>query len=294
MTRAWILSTLVTVGVLSVTAAAYLRVQSQTVKIQLVGGRDAYNLYLVRGAGGTSLALIREKGVVLVDTMLPDWSGPIRQAITDITSQPVTTIINTHAHSDHTGGNASFPTAGEIIAHHRTKDHMLTMGAFATPNARFLPNTILTDSMSLFDGPDRIELRYFGPAHTDGDLVVMFPQYRVAYMGDLFPSKAAPVIDRTFGGSGVTFPQTLASALIEIKSFADRIITGDGSRLALNDLQEYADFNREFLEAVRSARQQGKTAGEAAAMLELSDRYKGYDMQRTQMNVDAIYEELKK
>lgn len=294
MTRASGPSTLVAVCVLSVTAAAYLPVQPQTVKIQLVGGRDAYNLYLVHGAGGTALALIREKGVVLVDTMLPDWSGPIRQAITDITHLPVTTIINTQAHSDHTGGNASFPTASEIIAHQRTKDRMLTMGPFATPNARFLPNTILTESMSLFDGPDRIELRHFGPAHTDGDVVVIFPHYRVAYMGDLFPSKAAPVIDRTFGGSGVTFPQTLARAFIEIKSFADRIITGDGSRLALNDLQEYADFNREFLEAVKSARQQGKTAAEAAARLELPDRYKNYEMLRTRMNVEAIYDELNK
>jgi hypothetical protein len=61
-----------------------------------------------------------------------------------------------------------------------------------------------------------------------------------------------------------------------------------------NDLQEYADFNRDFLAAVQDAIRAGKTADEAAATLKLPDRYKDYDMQRAKANVQAIYAELKK
>ena len=52
------------------------------------------------------------------------------------------------------------------------------------------------------------DLLHFGPAHTDGDIVVVFPEKRTAYLGELFPDKAAPVIDTANGGSGVAFPET--------------------------------------------------------------------------------------
>ena len=60
------------------------------------------------------------------------------------------------------------------------------------------------------------------------------------------------------------------------------------------DVQEYADFNRDFLAAVRDAIATGKSADDAAASLRLSDRYKDYDMTQAKANVRAIYGELKK
>jgi hypothetical protein len=61
-----------------------------------------------------------------------------------------------------------------------------------------------------------------------------------------------------------------------------------------SDVQEYADFNRDFLAAVQEARQAGKTVDEAAATLRLPENYKAYDMQRAKANVEAIYSELRK
>jgi hypothetical protein len=61
-----------------------------------------------------------------------------------------------------------------------------------------------------------------------------------------------------------------------------------------SDVQEYADFNRDFLAAVQEARQAGKTVDEATATLRLSEKYKAYDMQRAKTNVEAIYSELPK
>jgi hypothetical protein len=60
------------------------------------------------------------------------------------------------------------------------------------------------------------------------------------------------------------------------------------------DVQEYADFNRDFLAAVQEARRAGKTADEAAETLRLPEKYKAYDMQRAKANVEAIYGELAK
>ena len=59
-----------------------------------------------------------------------------------------------------------------------------------------------------------------------------------------------------------------------------------------SDVQEYADFNRDFLMAVKEARAAGKSAAQAAATLRLPDRYRDYDMRQARANVDAIYAEL--
>ena len=58
------------------------------------------------------------------------------------------------------------------------------------------------------------------------------------------------------------------------------------------DLEEYADFNRDFVAAVRQAIAGGKTAAEAFASLQLPARYTGYDMGQARANVEAIYREL--
>ena len=50
-----------------------------------------------------------------------------------------------------------------------------------------------------------------------GDLVVVFPQKRLAHLGDLFPGKAAPSIDTANGGSAVELPRTLARIVAELK-----------------------------------------------------------------------------
>jgi hypothetical protein len=64
--------------------------------------------------------------------------------------------------------------------------------------------------------------------------------------------------------------------------------------MSIKDLQEYADFNKDFLEAVKQAIAAGKTADEAAKTLQLPERYKAYDMTNASANVKAIYKELGK
>src|SRR4051812_7429718 len=227
MTRAFVLPVLITAAVVSMPPAGAQERRPTAVRMQTLSVWDT--LYVLTGSGGNTLALMRDEGVVLVDTKLPGAGKSIQETIEAVTDKPVTTIINTHAHVDHTGGNADFPGAVQIIAQEHTKANMQRMDAFKGANQQFLPNKIVTDRLTLFDGSDRLELYYFGRGHTDGDLVVVFPEKRLAYLGDLFPGRAAPVIDTENGGSAVEFPKTLARVVAEIKGIA-RVVTGhDGS-----------------------------------------------------------------
>lgn len=281
------------------------------IRIDTLNVRDT--LYHLGAGGANALALIDEinGGVVLVGTKRPGWGQAVLDAIHQVTDLPVTTIITPHAGLDHSGGNGEFPDAVDIIAHENTRANMARLAPFAD-GAPGLPTTTFTDRHALLDGLDRIELHYFGPAHTDGDIVVVFPGKRTAYLGDLFPDRAAPVIDTANGGSGVAFPETLARAVAAIDG-VDRVITGRGplpnsyagrgrrdrgtpqarsGGMTWDDLAEYADFNRDFLAAVRASHEAGRSVDEAAANLDLPARYAGYDLRRARANVEAIYREL--
>jgi glyoxylase-like metal-dependent hydrolase (beta-lactamase superfamily II) len=262
-------------------------------------------LYMLRGGGGSSIVLVREQNVVLIDSKPRGRTQELVEAVSLVTERPITTIINTHAHLDHTGGNLDVPGVVEIIAHERARAAMQQMEAFTGPGAKFLPNKTVGDKMSLFEGRDRIDLYYFGAGHTDGDLVVVLPEHNIAYLGDLFPAKArAPRIDPAHGGSGVAFPDTLDRVVREIKGIT-RVVTGHdpgpppdaprnpyGHIQSWDDLRQYAEFNRDFLAAVRSAAAQGKSAAEAAASLALPAKYSGYDMTNAKANVEIIFKEL--
>ena len=279
------------------------------VNINTLSVRDT--LYHLSGGGANGMALIDEinGGVVLVDVGLPGWGQSMIDAVEQVTDLPVTTIINTHAHADHAGSNGEFGPGVQIVAHENTKANMAKMEGV---NAASLPTTTFTDRFSLLEGRDRIELYYFGAGHTDGDIIVVFADKGVAYLGDLVPSRATPVIDTALGGSGVAFPDTLAKAVAGIQG-VNRVITGHGPSpttyagrgrreqgtrrawsgyMTWEDLAEYADFNRDFLAAVEDAFRAGKSVTEAADTLALPERYADYGMEHARANVEAIYSEL--
>ena len=145
-------------------------------------------------------------------------------------------------------------------------------------------------------GNDRIDLRYFGRGHTNGDAWVVFPALRVMHAGDIFARKAIPLLDYNNGGSGVELPDSLAKAYDAVGKNMDYIITGHGPVMTPNDLREFAEFNRDFLNAVREGKRAGRSAEEIAKSWTIPEKYKGYappQPARLQINVENIYKETR-
>jgi glyoxylase-like metal-dependent hydrolase (beta-lactamase superfamily II) len=302
------------VGAAAVTAArAALPTAPNRVEIQYIPsmvrgrriGRDVEysSIYMLLGGGGHSLAFSSEKGIVLVNTKSPGWGKAIHDRLPEITEAPVAAIINTQPGLPYTGNNDAFAGTVPIVAHENTLVAMRQLPAFAGANARFLPNRTFTDTLTLFEGKSRVDVYYFGPAHTNGDAVVAIPFSNLAYAGELLPAREVPVIDRARGGSAVAYVDTLTKALAALKAAGIEFIVPGRAEprrgrmqvdvMAIKDLEEYRDFNRALLDAVKAAKQAGKSADQAAASLALPERFKAYGMQPAKAYVQAAYEELK-
>src|SRR5713101_6856786 len=197
-------------------------------------------------SGGNVAVFITDGGVTLVDDKLAGWGQAVLDKVKGVTSKPITRIINTHTHGDHTGNNGFFGANVEIVAHENTKTNMEKMPAFQGENAKFLPGKTYKDTMSLGSGKDKIDLYYFGAGHTSGDTFLVFPALRILHTGDMFAWKDGPYCDRTNGGSCVELPRTLQKAIAGIKD-VDTIIPGHSPMMAPQDLQAFQRFTADLL-----------------------------------------------
>jgi cyclase len=309
MRRELVLGALIVVGALSLAVSGQAPPAGPSAKAiaatKIEKVKD--NLYIITGSGvvdreafsgGNTAVFITDAGVTIVDTKLPGWGQIILDRVKTVTSKPITRIINTHTHGDHTGSNGFFGASIERIVHENTKSNMEKMDDFKGANAQFLPKTTYKDKLTVGAGKDEIDLYYFGRGHTNGDSFVVFPALRTMHVGDIFAWKALPYVDTGNGGSVVEQPQTLAKAVAGIKN-VDTIINGHIPVSTWNDLKDYATFTKEFVAFAESEMKAGKTVDQAAAEYKLDPKYKGYvvginPQVGAKSNLQIAYDELKK
>lgn len=305
MKRAVTLGLLIVIGALSLALAAQQPAGTQPIVVEVEKLKD--NLFVLRGTGGggNTAVFVQANGVTVVDTKNPGWGQPILDKIRELTPKPVTRIVNTHTHGDHTSGNVAFPASVEIVTHENTKKRMQEWrpyygrtepprNVFKESGGKGMPTRTFKDRMSIGKGNDQVDLYYFGRGHTDGDAWVVFPSLRTVHAGDIFSGKTVPFLDANNGGSGVAIADTLQKAHDTIRN-VDTIITGHSTQMTWADLKEYIAFNREFLNDVRAGKQAGRSAADVASMWKMPPKYTGYaapQPERLRDNVQVIYTEL--
>jgi cyclase len=287
MKRIIALGTIVLAGALTVAVAAQQQQPPQPSVDNLTVEKVKDNLWVIRGGGGNTAVFASSKGVTVVDTKNPGWGQPLLDKIKTLSDKPITTVINTHTHYDHTSGNIAFPATVEFIAQENTARMMPTtstvtgigevQNVFKANPGTGLPKKTFKDKMTIGSGADRINLYYFGPAHTAGDAFVEFAAARVVHAGDVFPYKGLPRMDKDNGGTGAGFAATLLKAANGLKG-SDTVINGHtaSGTTTIADMREYADFVRDYVAYVQSAKKAGKTAAQAFAEWKIPEKYKGY------------------
>ena len=222
------------------------------------------NLYVLKGGGGNTAVFITADGVTVVDAKNPGWGQPILDKIKTITNKPITRLINTHTHGDHVSGNVEFPATIDFVAQENTKANMEKMPIFKEHNNVGMAKRTFKDKMTIGKGADQIDLYYFGPGHTNGDAIVVFPALRTAHTGDLFAGKTLPLVDPDNGGSVTKYPDTLTKAYNGVKN-VDTVINGHSNTTTTwADLKTFQEFNQEWTAWAQAGLKSGKTPQQLA------------------------------
>ncbi len=253
--------------------------------------------YVVLGGGANSAVLIGDDGVLVVDPKFMSPGRSLAAFIRSVTDKPVTTIINTHYHSDHSHGNANYTPGIDVIAQRRTREHLLRLdGDFwqVEPAWSMLPNDPVDDEKQVAFGDETVRIIHPGRGHTDGDVIVYFSKRRVVHTGDFFLGGLYPFIDRRGGGTAREWVRSLDNVL-ELRD-ARQFIPGHGPISSRADVERFQNYLRTLVEQVDQQVRQGKALPDIEAGIDLH----GYDdfrdlpfLTSRAKNVRWVYEELK-
>ncbi len=257
------------------------------------------NVYMVKGGAGANTGFYSgEDGVFVIDAkMTADSAKQMIEEIGKVTSKPITGIILTHGDGDHVNGLNGFPRGIKIYAHAQTKKDM--ENAAKAQNTQFLseylPNQVCSSAaskesvMTVPAGGENILLYYFGPAHTSGDLVVYFPNEKVAFVGDLVFVGRDPLVHRVKGGTSTGLQKCLKN-LIELD--ADIYIGGHTDPLAKKDIQAAHDSIAQKREKVQAMAADGKSLQEVKKAFGIEESASKPGGMRFMSFVEVIYHDI--
>jgi glyoxylase-like metal-dependent hydrolase (beta-lactamase superfamily II) len=252
---------------------------------------------------------------LLVDTLFDRrlterMLSALRQATPAATQ--IDTLVNTHANGDHCYGNQLVGEA-RIVASERTATEMSAMppaafaalaeqapqmgevGAFFlecfgqfdfTGLELVLPSETFDGERTLSVGDKEVRLIEVGPAHTRGDTLVLLPEERVLFSGDILFHGGHPIAWAGPVSNWLAACDRILALEVEV------IVPGHGplaDKSAVAELKAYFEY---LYEQARDLHGQGLTPVQAARALSL-DRWAHWgEAERLAVNLDTIFREL--
>jgi len=255
--------------------------------------------------------VIGDNGVLLVESMINrQLFCQMIDLVRAETNKPITYVINTSSHGDHSYGNTFLPAGVHIVQHQRTVEYI---AAHFAEDVEFMKmnfgadqgldeikpvvaDTLVTDSapFSVDLGGIQVKATYFGFAQTGGDLFVHVPSAKVLWTGNPLVADK-PAVPWLLAGHaqevGVTLSQVKAAVPAETI-----IVPGHDHPTSLHGFDFSIDYLGELVTEVKSAVSQGLTPEQTVTNVTMPS-YQGYaiwDWIHKVVNVPNTFAELKK
>ncbi len=202
--------------------------------------------------------IIGDDSVMIVEAQAtPRLAGKVIEKVREVTDKPISHVVLTHYHAVRVLGASAFG-ASQIIMSDAARSMVMERGQedWDSEFQRFprlfeghesipgltYPTTTFSDSMTVFLGNRRVDIKQIGRAHTAGDAVIHVPDQNVMFTGDIVEDHSACYCgDGHFADWGNT--------LDAIKAYdVDAIAPGRGGALIGKDAVERAiESTRDFV-----------------------------------------------
>ena len=235
------------------------------------------NAHLASGGGGNVLYVPGEGGAMLIDTKNAGLADTLRREA-ESRGGAVTTVINTHHHADHTGGNYAFGVGVETVAYHRATKRIEgqmdrytgglrnTIQSGATDDVKREAETRLAEIESLGDawlptrsitrrqdvmniGGRQLVAHHINAGHTDNDLILHLPDENLVHFGDLIFNEMHPYCDASAGVSIGGWIRSLKAGML-IANAKSIVVPGHGPVTDRAGIQRQIDYFEQLIEAV--------------------------------------------
>lgn len=231
------------------------------------------NISVLEGSGGNVAVLTGTDGKVLIDAGIGVSRPQMTKALAALGDAPITHLVNSHWHFDHTDGNTWLNESGALIlAHENTRKHLAKLQRVEDWDYNFLPlpeggiptEVFATEKTVKLNGAS-ILLKYYGSAHTDSDISVTFGEADVMHVADTFWNGIYPFIDYSTGGS-IDGMIAASDANLAAATKDTIIVPGHGNPVSNRaELQEWRDMLVAIRDAVAKLKKKGMSRDEAVA-----------------------------
>ncbi len=251
--------------------------QNKEVKITIDPLSD--HIYMLTGQGGNIGVFKNEKGLFIIDDQFARLSDKILTNLKTISNKPVTMVINTHYHGDHTGGNENMANQGAtIFAQKNVRSRMekrQQQKGHVIPSS--LPVITFNEGLQLYFKDENVKAFHVHNAHTDGDALIYFVNGNILHMGDTFFNERYPYIDLKSGGSIKGYIKASEKALL-IANDDTKIIPGHGKLATKKDLEIFLKMLKEITNGIQKEIEVGKSEEDITKNTSLTATYdaKGY------------------
>ena len=278
--------------------------------------------------GGNTMLVADGSGVLLVDTKFPHLAYALLEDARALSADDASlTLVNTHHHGDHTGGNGFIvPSAARSYAHKnalpriaaqldRTRqgaqggpaqvgrmpgsnERLLGLATKAADEAASLDEAAVTPKSGIGShetleiGATKAELHHFGAGHTDNDVIIHLPDRNIVHTGDLVFNGLHPFFDPDGGYD----TKGWIHALRETRERCDAdttVVPGHGPIADRSAIDAQIRYLESIIEEVQNAIENGKSKEETQQMTWGFMDGLGFEQIRARA-IGAVYDELSK
>lgn len=150
------------------------------------------------------------------------------------------------------------------------------------------PYITFEEALSIMDGAREVSLRWLGPGHTDGDIILYLPGDKIVFAGDLFFNRALP------NSQDASLLEWIKTLELLLRLDAEKFVPGHGAVGTKHDVEDFLGYLRELRGLVEPAVGRGESLEQVLAEATVPARYSGYRFQEFfPANVQRMYAELK-